>query len=87
MKKDTKKEGTRRRAKQLPRAREALPREHADFLSALSLAMNEAHKLGMHQTGHALHEALRIAGFEVANCMSKHLRMTRSMIEQAARLD
>lgn len=37
-----------------------------DFLNRLPAVMYEAHKIGLHQTGQALHEAVRKAGWEAA---------------------
>lgn len=37
-----------------------------EFIMELAGLHVEAHKLGLHRTGHALHEAVRVVGWEVA---------------------
>lgn len=37
-----------------------------NFVAKLPLVMDEAHRLGLFVTGHALHEAVRKAGYELA---------------------
>ena len=41
-----------------------------EFLTRLPLVHEEAHRIGMHRTGHALHEAVREAGYELAERLS-----------------
>jgi len=59
--------------------------EQADLITEITNLMTRAHGLGMHRTGHALHEAVRTVGYEVADNMTKELRGIRSSIEQASR--
>jgi len=42
-----------------------------DFLSRLALMADEANRLGMWKSGHAINDALSVAGFEVADLMQK----------------
>ena len=45
--------------------------EWREFLTRLPLVHEEAHRIGMHRTGHALHEAVRVAGYELADRLAK----------------
>lgn len=38
------------------------------FAQRLPLVMVEAHRLGLHRTGHALHDAVQKVGYEISDC-------------------
>ena len=48
-----------------------------DFVARLPLVMDEAHRLGLHVTGHAMHEAVRKSGYELADLIEKHAKETK----------
>lgn len=52
----------------------ALYQTRDDFLPRLVILMDEAHRRGLHRTGHVLHEAVRTAGWEVADQLMATLK-------------
>lgn len=49
----------------------ALVSARRELCKQLPLIMNEAHALGLHKTGHALHEAVQAVGWETAEAEQK----------------
>lgn len=43
----------------------------AEFVRNLPLVMDRAMRLGLYKTGHALHEAVRVSGYELAAALDK----------------
>lgn len=39
--------------------------KHKEFASKLAFIMDEAHRLGLHRTGHRIHDAVRELGWEM----------------------
>lgn len=49
----------------------ALVSARRDLCRELPLLMDRAHRLGLHRTGHALHEAVKAIGWETAAAEQK----------------
>lgn len=47
------------------------------FASRLALVNEEAQRLGLHATGHAIHEAVKVVGFEIAEIMEQKDKISR----------
>ena len=45
--------------------------EKRKFISDLALMMIRAHEVGMHETGHAIHEAVKTSGYELERAIKK----------------
>lgn len=48
-----------------------------EFILELAALHHEAHRLGLHRTGHALHEAVRTVGWEIARQVESKARAKR----------
>lgn len=68
----------------VPSAEPAPAAVYTDYLSRLSLFQAEAGKLGLFKTMHALHEANRVGGSELAEHVEKAMTETTSSRRRAS---